>query len=132
MFNSKIPWYKRISKLLSKYFYDAFHLVTFFVLTVYVIKNWDVCISMQLFSSFDGNNILFLVWIILILLILYEVEGKGIKLRKRKQEKDQESIDNANYLYTLNTMSQLLKDDNILDIHSTYEREEGQKNEPSD
>lgn len=131
MFNSKIPWYKKTGRLLGRYFHDFFHVVIFLALTLYVIKNWNSCISMQFFSSFDGNNILFLVWIILILLIIYEVEGKGIKLRKRKQEKDQEAIDNAKYLYTLNTMSQQLKDVNILDIQSTHNREEGQKNEPS-
>lgn len=131
MFDSKIPWYKRIWRLFIKYFYDLFHVVIFLALTVYVINNWNLCISMQFFSRFDGNNILFLVWIVIILLIIYEVEGKGIKLRKRKQEKAQEAIDNAKYLYTLNTMSQQLENDNILDIHGTHEREEGQKNESS-
>ena len=131
MLNSKIPWYKKIGRLLGRYFHDFFHVITFLALTLYVIKNWDSCISMQFFSSFDGDNILFLVWIILTLLIIYEVEGKGIKLRKRKQEKDREAIDNAKYLYTLNTMSQQLKADNRLDIQSIHEWEEGQKNEPS-
>lgn len=122
MFNDKMSWYKKAGRLLGRYFYDLFHVATFLTLTLYVIKNWGLCVSMQFFSRFDGNNILFLVWIILILLIIYEVEGKGIKLRKRKQEKDQEAMDNAEYLYKLNTMSQQLKNNNV---DSIDERKEG-------
>ena len=136
MFNSEIPchkkikeslyiWHKRINRFIEKYFYDIFHAVVFFALTAYVITNWNECISMQFFSRFNGNNILFLVWIILILLIIYEVEGKGIKLRKRKQEQDQVEIDNANYLYELNSLSQ-----EISDLQSVPKQGGEAKNEP--
>lgn len=91
-----------------RYFYDIFHVVIFVALTLYVIINWNSCISMQFFSRFDGNNILFLVWIVLILLIIYEVEGKGIRLRKHKQEEDKEAIDKANYLFAIESMSKEL------------------------
>lgn len=57
------------------------------VLWTYIIYNWDACISMQFFSQFDGNNILFIVGIVLIILPFYDIEGKGIKLR-RKSAKD--------------------------------------------
>ena len=79
MSSNKMPWHKKAIAFLCKYFYDIFHIVVFVLLTIYVIKNWNICVSMQFFSHFDGNNILFLVWILLILLIIYEVEGKGIK-----------------------------------------------------
>ena len=46
-----------------------FHYAVLIALTWYVLSNWETCISMQFFSRFDGNNILFLVWIILIVLV---------------------------------------------------------------
>lgn len=39
---------------------------------------------MQFFSRFDGNNILFLVWIALIILFFYDVEAKGFKFNRKK------------------------------------------------
>lgn len=52
------------------------------ILWTYIILNWEKCISMQFFSKFDGNNILFLVGILLTMLPFYEIEGKGIKLHR--------------------------------------------------
>lgn len=66
---------------------SIFHAIILICLTCYVISNWEKCISMQFFSQFNGNNILFLVWIIDILLFFYEVEIKEGKLHKRKIEK---------------------------------------------
>lgn len=56
-------------------------------LTLYVMSNWGKCISMQFFSRFDGNNILFLVWILLIVLPFYDIEGKGIKVHRKEVKK---------------------------------------------
>ena len=52
------------------------------ILWTYIIFNWEKCISMQFFSEFDGNNILFLVGILLTVLPFYEIEGKGFKLHR--------------------------------------------------
>ena len=54
-------WY-RLKKLWSVR-YSVFHVIVFLCLSCYVLLNWEECISMQFFSQFDGNNILFLVWI---------------------------------------------------------------------
>lgn len=56
-------------------------------LTIYVFCNWEKCISMQFFSQFDGNNILFLVWILLVVLPFYDIEGKGIKVHRKEMQK---------------------------------------------
>lgn len=55
------------------------------ILTVYIFFNWKICVSMQFFSKFDGNNILFIVWIILIVLPFYDIEGKGFKLHRKEE-----------------------------------------------
>lgn len=79
-----------------------FHWVVLIALTIYVRMNWEACISMQFFSQFDGNNILFIVWIILIFLMLYDIEAKDIKLRKHKLK---EELENADMLHSINSIS---------------------------
>lgn len=93
MLEENLVWYKKLCKWLLKQRNIIFHWVILIVLTVYIIRNWDSCVSMQFFSNFDGNNILFLVWIILIFLMLYDVEAKGVKLRKRELKKELDIID---------------------------------------
>ena len=93
MLEENLVWYKKLWKWLLKQRSIIFHWVILIVLTVYIIRNWDSCVSMQFFSNFDGNNILFLVWIILIFLMLYDVEAKGVKLRKRELKKELDIID---------------------------------------
>ncbi|MDE5763479.1 MAG: hypothetical protein K2I00_00740, partial [Ruminococcus sp.] len=39
---------------------------------------------MKFFEQFDGNNILFLVWIASIILFFYDVEAKDFKFHRRK------------------------------------------------
>lgn len=83
-------WY-RLKKLWSLR-YSVFHLIVSFCLMGYVILNWDKCISMQFFSEFNGNNILFLVWIADILLYFYDVEIKEGKLHKRNIEEAKKQV----------------------------------------
>ncbi len=59
------------------------YIVDLTILWCYIILNWKKCISMQFFSQFDGNNILFLVGIVLIILPFYKIEGKGVKIKGR-------------------------------------------------
>ena len=103
--------------------YTIFHIVTVFCLTLYVLVNWKKCISMQFFERFDGNNILFLVWIILIFLIIYEVEGKGVKIAKHKQEEDQQNLNAANLKYKLDAMQEQINSNNP-NLDDTYQNEE--------
>lgn len=93
MLEENLAWYKKLWKWLLKQRNIIFHWVILIVLTVYIIRNWDSCVSMQFFSNFDGNNILFLVWIILIFLMLYDIEAKGVKLRKRALKEELDIID---------------------------------------
>lgn len=116
-------WY-RLRKLWSVR-YSIFHVITILCLTCYVLLNWGKCISMQLLSQFDGNNILFLVWIILILLVIYDVEGKGIKIATRKKEEVQQNLSDANLKYKLDTMYEQVKSGNP-DVDAHQKGEGGQ------
>lgn len=93
MLEENLVWYKKLWKWLLKQRSIIFHWIILIVLTVYIIRNWDSCISMQFFSNFNGNNILFFVWIILIFLMLYDVEAKGVKLKKRELKEELDIID---------------------------------------
>ena len=121
-------WY--ILKKLWSERYRIFHLITLFSLTVYVLSNWEKCISMQFFSHFDGNNILFLVWVVLIFLTIYEVEGKGIKVAKHKQEEVRKNLSEADLKYKLETMSEQFKKRNL--DNTCQNKEGGSKNGLSD
>ena len=70
-------------------------------LTIYIICNWEKCISMQFFSQFDGNNILFLVWILLFVLPFYDIEIKVAKINKRNMEKAKEQVNDESVALTL-------------------------------
>ena len=118
-------WY-RLKKLWSVR-YSVFHVIVFLCLSCYVLLNWEECISMQFFSQFDGNNILFLVWIILILLIIYEVEGQGIKIAKHKKEEVQKNLNDANLKYKLDTMYEQVKNSNP-DVDAHQKEEGGSEN----
>lgn len=73
---------KQIFNWLKRYFYQILYIIMLGVLWRYIVLNWERCVSMQFFSRFDGNNILFLVGILLAVLPFYEVEGKGFKIRR--------------------------------------------------
>ena len=52
---------------------------------------------MQFFSQFDGNNILFLIWIASIFLFFYDVEAKGRKFRRKGIEEANRQIKEKDY-----------------------------------
>lgn len=54
---------------------------------------------MQFFEQFDGNNILFLVWIASVLLLFYDVEFKDGKFHRRKMEETKKQYDDAALAY---------------------------------
>lgn len=73
---------KQFFARLKRYIYQILYAIMLGVLWTYIVLNWEKCVSMKFFSQFDGNNILFLVGILLTVLPFYEVEGKGIKIRR--------------------------------------------------
>ncbi|EFB76232.1 hypothetical protein [Subdoligranulum variabile] len=118
-FTEQAQWQKKFLKRICSLRYEIFHGAIVGALTIYVFVNWNKCVSMQFFQKFDGNNILFLVWIILIFLLIYEVEGKGIKVAQRKHEQTQQSLDEAKWKYQLDTMLEQVKkqESNANDFH---------------
>ncbi|MCI8285346.1 MAG: hypothetical protein HFE90_08815 [Firmicutes bacterium] len=50
---------------------------------------------MRFFNKFDGNNILFFVWIALIILYFYDVEAKGWKFHRKVRSDIETQLNNV-------------------------------------
>ena len=100
---------------LKAHFNEIVHFIVLALLSFYVFKNWKTCISMQFFSRFDGNNILFLVWIILIFLLIYKVDGSFLKLTEKKIEETQHNLNEADMKYQLDTRLKSVQDHTFID-----------------
>lgn len=77
---------KRFGIWVNEHLFGIIYVILLIGLWVYIIWNWDKCISMKFFDQFDGNNILFLLGIILVIMFFYDVEVKDFKFRRRKYE----------------------------------------------
>ncbi len=88
---------------LSPYIRRILYIVGLIILWCYIILNWEKCISMQFFSQFDGNNILFLVGLMLAILPFYEVEGKGFKIKEAGVKALQEELERTRHNYLENS-----------------------------
>ncbi len=67
---------------------DYWYMLVFFATTIYVLANFKVCIDLSFTEDFNGNNLIFLFWLVLIIFPMFEsFEGFGISIKKRKQEK---------------------------------------------
>lgn len=56
----------------------------FLISTIYVCCNFSECLNFQFFSDFQGDNLIFLIWLLLWLLPLFdkfEIFGANFKLR---------------------------------------------------
>ena len=96
-----------------------------FILTRYILLNWDKCISMKFFEQFDGNNILFLVWIALIILFFYDIEAKDMKFHRKKIEDTQKQLAEADNAFQQNQINNLRESLHSQIVTETNERNNG-------
>nr|WP_294882618.1 hypothetical protein [Prevotella sp.] len=67
---------------------DYWYMLVFLATTIYVLANFKVCIDLSFTEEFNGNNLIFLFWLVLIIFPMFDsFEGFGISIKKRKQEK---------------------------------------------
>ena len=130
---SKHIWFNRLKLWWIINFKNIFSIKNIFwiILTIYVFLNWEKCISMEFFKNFNGNNILFIVWLLMIIFDIYDIEIKGFKMSERKQEIDMVNskfeVDNVqqanlmNYRNEMNTIQQKIESDKILNNNSNRE-----------
>ena len=105
--SNRIGKWQRIKSVISRFLlwvrdhiYTILYILMLIVLWRYIIYNWDACISMQFFSQFDGNNILFIVGLVLTILPFYDIEGKGIKLHRVGSKGLESALQSADSKYT--------------------------------
>ena len=87
--------FKRFIKWIKLRIYEILYIVLLAILSSYILINWEICVTMTFFEQFDGNNILFLIWIVLLILPFYDVEAKGWKFRKKGIEDTRKLFENA-------------------------------------
>ena len=72
---------------------DYWYVLVFLVTTIYVLLNFKVCIDLSFTEDFNGNNLIFLFWLVLIIFPMFEsFEGFGISIKKRKQKKTEDML----------------------------------------
>ena len=72
---------------------DYWYVLVFLVTTIYVLSNFKVCIDLSFTKDFNGNNLIFLFWLVLIIFPMFEsFEGFGISIKKRKQKKTEDML----------------------------------------
>lgn len=87
--------FKKLIKWIKLRIYEILYIVLLVILSSYILINWEVCVTMNFFEQFDGNNTLFLIWIVLLILPFYDVEAKGWKFRKKGIEDTRKLFENA-------------------------------------
>lgn len=87
--------FKRFINWIKLRIYEIIYILLLVILSSYILINWEICVSMTFFEQFDGNNILFLIWIVLLILPFYDVEAKGWKFRKKGIEDTRKLLQNA-------------------------------------
>ncbi|MCH5185340.1 MAG: hypothetical protein J1F64_04355 [Oscillospiraceae bacterium] len=87
-------------------------------LSTYVVINWDKCISMRFFKYFNGNNILFLVWLAMLILQFHDVEIKDFKVRVNVTDMER-AYNNADTNFLEN------RENNTINAQDSEEENEG-------
>lgn len=79
--------------------------------TIYLCSNFEQCKDLTFTSNFNGDNVIFVFWLILIILPLFDkFEGFGVNIKLRRQNK--KSVQAAN-----NAMGQLMNVDELEALH---------------
>ena len=85
MTNPELTRRKRVWNWWLHYNNVVFYWAALIVLTIYILINWKSCISMQFFQQFNGNNILFLCWLLMIFLKIFKIKVKDVEIFRNLQ-----------------------------------------------
>ena len=86
-------WFKSHGVSIRNRLVDYWFMLIFLVTTIYVLANFKVCIDLSFTEDFNGNNLIFLFWLVLIIFPMFDsFEGFGISIKKRKQNKEEDFL----------------------------------------
>lgn len=54
---------------------------------------------MEFFKSFNGNNILFIIWLLMIIFTIYDIEIKGVKISDKEYIDKKQQTDEVNFKF---------------------------------
>lgn len=110
--NSKPKWYERLKQWIMRYRMEILYTIVTGAFWTYCALHWSSCIQMQFFSKFDGNNIMFIVTLLLTILPFYDIEGKGLKLRKKRTKAAKNKYTDASSTFGLESHISKLQSEN--------------------
>ena len=86
-------WLKSHGVSIRNRLVDYWFMLIFLVTTIYVLANFTVCLDLSFTEDFNGNNLIFLFWLVLIIFPMFDsFEGFGISIKKRKQNKEEDFL----------------------------------------
>ena len=86
-------WLKSHGVSIRNRLVDYWFMLIFLVTTIYVLANFKVCIDLSFTEDFNGNNLIFLFWLVLIIFPMFDsFEGFGISIKKIKQNKEEDFL----------------------------------------
>lgn len=104
---------KKLFIMIYDHFYNILYAVMLTALWIYLICNWEKCVSMQFFSQFDGNNILFIAGLVLTILPFYDIEAKDIKLRRKSNKSMEDKYKSFDSKFLQEKLEQLQSENRI-------------------
>ena len=61
--------------------------------TIYVICNFNTLVTQYFVCQFNGNSLIFILWLILLFLPLFNsIEGYGFKFSKEREEQEEQTL----------------------------------------
>lgn len=70
----------------------VWYLILLILSTIYVIKNFTTFVNSCFACHFNGNSIIFILWIILLIMPLIDsIEGYGFKFNKERSDKERQT-----------------------------------------
>lgn len=99
--------FKRFTNWAKLRIYEILYILLLTTLSSYIVVNWEKCIAMKFFEQFDGNNILFLIWIVLLILPFYDIEAKGWKFHRKGIEDTRKQFENAENTFMQNRINNI-------------------------
>ena len=78
---------------ISYWILRLWYLIVLMASTWYVISNFDSIRDFSFFDKFNGDNLIFILWLVMIILPLFDsLEGFGVSVKRRRNDELTEKI----------------------------------------
>lgn len=71
----------------------AWYILLLILSTIYVSCNFDMLVTQNFICQFNGNSLIFILWIVLLFFPLFNsIEGYGFKFSKEREEQEKQTL----------------------------------------